>query len=126
MGAPVSSMDDVFGRRPGRPNHPDFWRISEVLLANDGDMEAATSNDAKEAAWKARTGAVVDVGSVTYAGMNRARMAFGVPGGGAAFGLTGGTVAGLTMAQHAAVAALWVDAFVAGAQYQARGGHQNG
>lgn len=126
----TSGMDDVFGKRSGRPDHPDFWRISEILLANDGDMEAAGDNaEQKEATWAARTGAVVDRGSVTYAAINRTMMAFGNPisgQSGAAFGLSGMRVNGLTVTQQAAVSALWVDAFVAGAMFQAKGGHQDG
>lgn len=135
----MSGIEDVFGKRSHRPDHPDFWRISEVLLANDGDMEAARTTDEKETAWAKRTGSVVDVPSVTYASIQRTILAsahpahhpgqrtilaFGTPGGGAAFGLGGARTGGLTVHQQAAMAALWVDAFVAGAMYQQRGGHQ--
>ncbi len=121
----MSSMDEVFGRRSNRPDHPDFWRISEVILAADGAIEAATSEGAKAKEWKARTSAVVDIDSVQYAAMERAKLAFGIPGGGSAFGRTGGRVAGLTIEQQATVAALWIEAFVYGAMYEQRGGHQD-
>jgi hypothetical protein len=117
------AMDAIFGKRSNRPDHPDFWRISEVFLANDGAIESQPNDDAREEEWVKRTTAVVDIESVTYMAQQRALRAFGAPGAGSAFGLSPGK-GGLTIGQQATVAALVVDAFVAGAMYQQRGGHQ--
>lgn len=119
----MSDSEDAFGKRPNRPNHPDFWRISEVILAADGALEAARTEDDKEAAWKARTSGVVDIHSVTYAAIQRTMLAFGRPDAGSSFGLIS---SGLSAAQQATVSALWTEAFVYGAMFQQRGGHQDG
>jgi hypothetical protein len=116
-------MDEVFGKRPGRPDHPDFWRISEVFLANDGAIESARNDTAREDEWVRRTSSVVDIESVTYMAQQRALRAFGLPGAGSAFGLSP-SQGGLSVQDQAKVAALVVDAFVAGAMYQQAGGHQ--
>lgn len=108
------AMDEVFGKRPKRPDHPDFWRISEILLANDGAMEAATGQDEKDVEWRRRVESVVDIESATYAGIQRALRL------GAAIDPRGY----LPLKARAAIAALWVDAFVTGAMYVERGGHQ--
>ena len=104
-----NAMDDIFGRRNHRPNHPDFWRISEIILANDGAIEQAPD---KETVWKERTSSVVDIDSVTYMATQRALLAFGPPG------------TKLSVAQQATAAALVIDAFVAGVMFAERGGHQ--
>lgn len=106
----MSAMDDVFGKHNDRPDHPDFWRISEILLTNDGAIEAAVD---KEREWLDRAGAVVDVESVAYMATQRANRLFGPP-------------APASAALHTAVAALVIDAFVAGVMFEQRGGHQAG
>jgi hypothetical protein len=106
----MGATDDVFGRRPQRPEHPDFWRLSEIVLANDGRMDAAPRRE-KERVWKETTGSVIDVPSITYMATQRAIKLLGPP-----------TPANL--AQHSAVAALYIDAFVTGAMFEQRGGKQ--
>jgi hypothetical protein len=111
-----SGMDEVFGARPERPAHPDFWRISEVVLSNDAPMEEARDNEEKNRAWMARTTDVVDVESVTYMAGQRANMVADQAG------------AGLSARQRfsmvTALATVWIDAFVAGAMFQRAGGHR--
>lgn len=95
-------------RFPDRPTHPDFWRISEILLANDGD-----ATEGRRSIPEIVT-AVVDVESLTYAAKQRARIAceaLGLP-------TSDGWVAKL--------ASVWIDAFTAGATFEQRGGHQHG
>jgi hypothetical protein len=113
----TSGMDDVFGARPERPVHPDFWRISEVVLSNDAPMEEANGNEEKNRAWMARTTDLVDVESVTYMAGQRAKMVADQAG------------AGLSARQRfsmiTALATVWIDAFVAGAMFQRAGGHRD-
>lgn len=33
----MDAMSRVFGERPDRPDHPDFWRMSEVVLGLDSE-----------------------------------------------------------------------------------------
>jgi hypothetical protein len=106
----MGATDDVFGRRESRPDHPDFWRISEIILANDGRMDAA-SPAAKEQVWKDTTSGVVDVQSVSYTATQRAIRLLGPP-------------TPQNIRQHSAVAALWIDGFITGAHFEQRGGKQ--
>lgn len=91
-------------RFPKRPTHPDFWRISEVVLQNDGD--SAEGNKTMEEI----VNDTVDLESLTYFAMQR--------GGKAA------QQAGLPEALAPVLGSVWMDAFLAGARFQQRGGHQ--
>lgn len=93
--------DDRF---PDRPQHPDFWRISEVVLQHDGDaVEAGRSMEeiVKD---------TVDLESLTYFAMQRAG--------------TYCQAMGLPKDFETLVGSVWMDAFMAGARYEERGGHQ--
>ncbi len=108
-----SAMNEFFGRHPQRPDHPDFWKISEIILQLDGAIDAAVSDDEKERIWKERTSAVVDIPSVTYMAIQRALRVLGRPSNAADVG------------RHSSVAALAIDSFIAGVLFAQRGGHQN-
>jgi hypothetical protein len=91
-------------RFPKRPTHPDFWRISEVVLQNDGNTtegSKAIDDIVKD---------TVDMESLTYFAMQRAGMAC--------------QRAGLPDALVPVLGSVWLDAFLAGATFQKRGGHQ--
>lgn len=106
----MGATDDVFGVFKNRPDHPDFWRISEIVLANDGRMDD-TPPSRKEQVWKETTGSVVDIESITYMASQRVIRLLGPP-----------TPASVKM--HSAVTALVIDAFVTGAMFEQRGGKQ--
>jgi hypothetical protein len=36
-----SAMNEAFGNFPDRPDHPDFWKLSEIVLGLDGAIEEA-------------------------------------------------------------------------------------
>jgi hypothetical protein len=91
-------------RFPGRPTHPDFWRMSEVVLQNDG--EATEGAQSMEEIVKD----TVDLESLTYFAMQRA----GIYCKGM----------GLPESMVPVLGSLWLDAFMAGAKFQKRGGHQ--
>ena len=91
-------------RFPGRPTHPDFWRISEVVLQQDG--QATEESLPMEEIVKE----TVDLESLTYFAMQRA-----------------GTMCQqmkLPESLVPVIGSVWLDAFMAGARYQQRGGHQ--
>jgi hypothetical protein len=91
-------------RFPGRPTHPDFWRMSETVLQHDG--EATEGDQSMEEIVKD----TVDLQSLTYFAMQRAGMSC--------------QKMGLPEALAPALASVWMDAFMAGAKFQKRGGHQ--
>ena len=91
-------------RFPKRPTHPDFWRISEVVLQNDGNADEGKKpleDIVKD---------TVDVESLTYFAMQRAGMTC--------------QKAGLPESLAPVLGSVWLDAFMAGARFQQRGGHQ--
>jgi hypothetical protein len=111
MSDEVNAMDLVFGKNPTRPNHPDLWRISQVLLHNDAAVDEAAPDD-KDDVWKSITGTLVDVPTVLFMAEQRVRRAFG-------------PMTSLDeIPVRARLTALVVDAFIAGAGYQKAGGHR--
>lgn len=106
----MGATDDVFGPRPHRPDHPDFWRLSEIILANDGRMDD-TPPSRKEEVWRETTSSVIDIESVTYMATQRAIRLLGPP-------------TPQNLRQHSAVAALVIDAIVTGIMFEQRGGKQ--
>jgi hypothetical protein len=92
-------------RFPDRPTHPDYWRISEILLANDGDATEGGKTIPEI------TAAVVDIESLTYVAKQRAGLMC------QALGLDPRLAIYLSTA--------WIDAFTAGATFQERGGHRH-
>lgn len=66
-------LNDFFGAHHKRPEDPDFWTLSEILLRLDGQIEAATTDDEKEAAWAQGVAeAGIDQEVLSYAGIQRA------------------------------------------------------
>lgn len=91
-------------RFPKRPTHPDFWRISEVVLQNDGEADEGNlplGEIVKD---------TVDMESLTYFAMQRAGMSC--------------QKMGLPESLQPVLGSVWLDAFLAGAKFQKRGGHQ--
>jgi hypothetical protein len=96
------------GAPPNRPDHPDYWRISEIVLALDALVEAGTTVDAAAAVLQAGYQNAADLGSVTYTAIQRARH------------LGGGR--GPVLLQ--ALAAMWLEGFTVGMAFEQKGGHQ--
>lgn len=91
-------------RFPERPTHPDFWRMSEAVLQHDGQADEGHQSVEQI------VGETVDVQSLTYFATQRAGTAC--------------QRSGLPEALVPVLAGVWMDAFMAGARYQQRGGHQ--
>jgi hypothetical protein len=91
-------------RFPDRPQHPDFWRLSDVVLQLDGQ---ATEGD--RTIPEIMTG-LVDPESLTYVALNRAGLLC--------------QHLGLPESIRPALAATWLDAFAAGVSFEKRGGHR--
>lgn len=71
-------LRDTLGNFPERPNHPDFWRLSSVVLKLDGRMDAAKSEDEQEAVWADNVARFIDEPSLTYLAMQRSMRVLGV------------------------------------------------
>lgn len=62
---------------PGRPDHPDFWKLSDIVLMHDGRMEdASTPREAADAVEKI-VAQFIDPSSLTYMALQRALRNFG-------------------------------------------------
>lgn len=72
------SHNNLFGNFPLRPDHPDFWRISSILLKLDGRMEAATTEDEREKVWADNVARWVDGDTLNYSAMQRAFRPLGI------------------------------------------------
>ena len=104
-------LTDVFGAPQERPSHPDFWKLSDVLLKMDGTIDPTTmSQEECEAAYVARLAELnIDPDVMGYAACQRA-------------------LRGLAFFKDAPVeirrmfatvlASAWIDGFAAGALYE--------
>lgn len=106
-------LNDVFGQGApgGRPNHPDFWKLSEILLKLDSDLDPSNPDEeAKERQWLARIEEVgIDRPVLTYSAVQRAYRVLGIQ------------TAAQVMAQHmeiARLASVWMEGFAAGTFYE--------
>jgi hypothetical protein len=72
--------EEVFGAMPDRPTHPDFWKLSELILKMDAEMQEARTTAQKDAIYERYIGEVaeIDMRSLTYAAMQRAFRAYEV------------------------------------------------
>jgi hypothetical protein len=96
------------GAPPNRPDHPDYRRISEIVLALDALVEAGTTVDAAAAALQAGKQNAADLDSVTYTAIHRARH----------------LGSGCGPALLRALAAMWLEGFTIGVAFEQKGGHQ--
>lgn len=60
---------------PYRPDHPDFWTLSSVVLDFDTRMDTAPSTAAKHEAYEAIVAERIHDPSLTYMAVQRARKA---------------------------------------------------
>jgi hypothetical protein len=79
-----------------RPDHPDFWKLSNVVIQIDAMAE-------QHQGFAEIVGAVIDIDSVTYMAEQRAIRAMGPNASPATMSLIGAT---------------WIDGFMAGINYQ--------
>lgn len=104
-------LRDIFGDNAGRPDHPDFWKLSDVLLKMDSGLDPANPNEEeKEAQFHARLAEIgVEVDSLVYTATQRAMRALGVTTQ-MEFMAHVGEIARLT--------SIWLDAFAAGVFFE--------
>lgn len=101
----MSGVNDVYGRVPGRPSHPDFWRLVEVVQQFDIRMDAERNQRRRAELFDHTVNEQVDLESITYMAMQRALRIATDP------------------RDQAMLAAMYVEAFLVGATFKERGGH---
>jgi hypothetical protein len=107
-------LRDIFGDRPERPDHPDFWKISEILLEMDAEINTSRmTQDECEVEFVKRLQRIgVDQASLSYAAAQRTlRAIHSLP---ATFPQQARIVLATLMG------GIWVDGFTAGAAYAER------
>lgn len=73
-------MSEFFGYMPNRPDHPDLWLLSNVVLKLDSGIDTEhNTEEQNEAAWEARIAEVgIDKQSLIYVANQRALRALAV------------------------------------------------
>lgn len=108
-------FDDVFGPGVvgGRPDHPDFLKLANVLLKMDSGLDPRNPDEAaKERQYQARLAEVgINPEVLAYAASQRAFRLLGVTDRRQMLNPE-------TVHQVMMLASIWVDAFVAGAYYE--------
>lgn len=105
-------LNDFFGQRAKRPDHPDFWKLSEVLLRMDSGIDPkAMSQDEMEEQYKVRLAEIgIDPDVLNYASVQRAyRLLETMPPG---------MPDPLKAMLGSMFASLWLDGFAAGAFFE--------
>lgn len=105
--------NEFFGAMPHRPDHPDFWKLSNVLLSMDQGLDPADlDEEAKDRAFKARIAEIgIDEQTLSYAATQRTFRALGITN---SLQMLDPKV----MHQVMLLSSVWIDAFAAGAFYE--------
>lgn len=105
----MGAIDDIFGPNRMRPDHPDFWRLSEIILGNDARIQDAPDVEAREAAWAQMVANAGDPESINYMFGQRALIALG--------GGTDADMSKLDIVLAARMATLAIDSFLVGVAF---------
>lgn len=108
-------INDFFGERPLRPDHPDMMKVTEVVLKMDGRVDVANmTEDQLEAGFKESLAEVdIDEKVLAYVATQRAFRVLGIE--------TRGQLMAKAL-ETAKIASTWTDGFVAGALFAQKGG----
>lgn len=102
-------MNDLFNRPPGAPDGPDFWRLSNVVLKQDGRIEATDTDDMPDVYNEILAEASVSHEALHYMAQQRAYRLLGIDN--AEDAERQARIIG-------ALAAMFVDGFMVGSGYQ--------
>jgi hypothetical protein len=104
------TMDFIEGPK-ARPDHPDFWRMSEIILQLDGRLEDAKTDEDRERIFLEVVREHCDVDSLMYMGVQRAMRVIKAQ-------------TGLDVIEHFEtmgwLVTVYVESFIAGMEYQRR------
>lgn len=104
-------INDIMGGGFDRPDHPDFWKLSQVVLKLDSGLDPTNPDEEeKDRQFKARLAEIgVDEKTLSYIATQRSFRALGIK-----------SKADLlaNFDKVALLAAIWIDAFAAGIFYE--------
>lgn len=117
------NLDDLMpGGHAPRPEHPDFWRISEVCLSLKADVNEARTAEELDALWKQRVGEIGDFESINYHAIQVALQIMGVE---TKFEWELIRQDSVLRERFVELLQAFYDGFIIGANYEKRGGHQD-
>lgn len=106
--------NEFFGAMPQRPDHPDFWKLSNVLMRLDRALDPSNPDqEALERAYEERLAEIgVDQKSVAYMATQRAFRALGIE--------SRAELLFDPQKAHLAImlSSIWLDAFAAGVFFE--------
>jgi len=117
------NINDIMAAPTGvkRPDHPDFWRLSEIILALKAEMAENEGNiEEQERLWRKHYNDIGDFDSIAYAAIQCGLELHNIKTGSDWMVLR---VSGRQESYIKSVQA-YFDGFVMGAEFERRGGHQ--
>jgi hypothetical protein len=110
------NINDIFGGNSARPDKPDFWRLSEIVLKFDGRMQAATTDDEKEVVWQEAYAEHAEMDCVAYMAMQRTFHILGIRS----------KMELLAMQTEVAkLTTVYMEGFLLGCEFRKAGGHRD-
>lgn len=112
----MNDLNDLFGQMPNRPNHPDFWKLSQVLLKLDSGLDVTNPDEeAKERQHQKRLAEIgIDSECLAYAALQRSFRALGINS-------TQDMLDPQKQLMATMLSSVWVDAFAAGVFFEREG-----
>lgn len=102
------NLDDIMGDFPARPDHPDFWRLSSIILGFDASMDEASTEEERSKVFETWLAKVIDGDSLAYMAFQRAMRGLEINTGGEVIA----NVRGLVLLSSA-----YMEAFLVGAAF---------
>lgn len=100
--------ESLFGNFPQRPEVPDFWRISSILLKLDAGMQEAEMEEGRDTFYENNVTRWVDSKALHYSAMQRAIRPLGIK--------TQGDLAA-HVREVTLLSTLWAEGFMVGAEF---------
>lgn len=117
-------IHDFFGNvgHEPRPDHPDFWRLSEIILELKGQMESAPTLQEKGDRWQASYEKIGDFASIKYCAVQAALQIMGIENGLQLAIVQRDKRKSSQLVGHIQA---YFDGFLMGAEFMRRGGHRS-
>lgn len=113
-------LSQLFGKNSLRPTHPDVAKLSEVLLRMDNRLSPEQTDEQREAEWERTViEAGIDPKTVSWAAAQRGLRAVGIGNETPERQARAKLIANIPQVTMAA--SVWIDGFIAGALYRAKG-----
>lgn len=103
-------INELFPGPDSRPDHPDFWKLAEIILALDASIDKEATDEEREKAWhKGVSGSFTDMESLAYMATQRAMRVLGISTSGQLRALRGPLTS---------LSAMWMEGYVVGSKFE--------